>query len=168
MKKTVVIFTILACVAFSSANAQKVQKYGHINTTEVVKVMPGYDTIATSLTAFLESLQNEYEAMTKEFQNKKDKFDKEAGLMSSSVRQLREQELVNLQKIIQDFAGSVEEDLYEKQAQLLQPFQEKLQAALKKVAEENNYTYIFETQTLLFYENGDDVTPLVKKALGIK
>ena len=36
------------------------------------------------------------------------------------------------------------------------------------VAKANGYAYIFDTKILLFYDNGDDITPLVKKELGIK
>ena len=35
-------------------------------------------------------------------------------------------------------------------------------------APDHGYAYIFDTKILLYYGNGDDITPLVKKELGIK
>ena len=43
-----------------------------------------------------------------------------------------------------------------------------IQNAIDKVAKANGYAYIFDTKILLYYDNGDDITPLVKKELGIK
>ena len=56
----------------------------------------------------------------------------------------------------------------EKQLELAKPFQDKIQNAINAVAKEHQYTYIFDTQILLYYDGGDDVTPLVKKKLGLK
>ena len=84
---------------------------------------------------------------------KKDKFDREVGTMSSSVRTLREKELEDLGNRIQEFQAGASDDLEEKQYELAKPFQDKIQNA---------------TKILLYYDNGEDITPLVKKELGIK
>ncbi|MCQ2287394.1 MAG: OmpH family outer membrane protein [Bacteroidales bacterium] len=164
MKKSLLILTILSIVAVAPAFAQK---YGHVNSAEVMKQMPGVDSIQIQLLAFQEELANMNETMVKEFQTKKDKFDKEAGTMSTTVRQIREQELQDMAKRIQDFQANAQSDVEEKALDLQKPFVEKLQNAIKDVAKENGYTYVFDEQILLYFDNGDDVTPLVKKKLGI-
>ena len=113
-------------------------------------------------------LQGMYESMMTEYQTKKDKFDREVGTMSSSVRQLREKELNDLGNRIQEFQASAQEDLEDKQYELAKPFQDAIQEAINKVAKANGYAYIFDTKTLLYYGTSDDITPLVKKELGIK
>jgi len=164
MKK---ITLILALFAFCTTSAFA-QKYGHVNSTEVMKIMPGIDSIEIKLAEFHKSMQTLYENMANEFQTKKDKFDKEAGTMSASVRKLREDELIGIQNRIQEFQYNVQEDIEQEQVRLVSPFQEKIQKAINEVAKENKYSYIFDTQTLLYYDGGDDITPLVKKKLGIK
>jgi len=164
MKK---ITLILALIAFCTTSAFA-QKYGHVNSTEVMKIMPGIDSIEVKLAEFHKSMQTLYENMANEFQTKKDKFDKEVGTMSSSVRKLREDELIGIQNRIQEFQYNVQEDIEQEQVRLVSPFQEKIQKAINEVAKENKYSYIFDTQTLLYYDGGDDITPLVKKKLGIK
>ena len=88
--------------------------------------------------------------------------------MSSSVRKIREQELLEMQNRIQEFQYSVQEDMEEKQLELAKPFQDKIQNAINAVAKEHQYNYIFDTQILLYSDGGDDITPLVKKKLGLK
>jgi outer membrane protein len=164
MKKiTLVLVACIFCITVAFA-----QKYGHVNSTEVMRAMPGVDSLQIKMADFQKNLEILYENMVNEFQTKKDKFDKEAGTMTSSVRKLREDELVTMQNRIQEFSMNVQDDIEEEQARLLAPFQEKIQNAINEVAKENKYNYIFDTQILLYYDGGDDVTPLVRKKLGIK
>ena len=81
---------------------------------------------------------------------------------------MREKELLDLGNRIQEFQASAQEDLEDKQYELAKPFQDAIQEAINKVAKANGYSYIFDTKTLLYYGTSDDITPLVKKELGIK
>ena len=165
MKKQFLLIAVICCLFGLSANAQK---YGHVNSGDVLKAMPGVDSLQIKMAEFQKELETIYENMVTEFTTKKDKFDKEAGTMSSSVRKIREQELLEMQNRIQEFQYSVQEDMEEKQIELAKPFQEKIQNAINAVAKENQFTYIFDTQILLYSDGGEDITPLVKKKLGLK
>ena len=168
MKKILLSLAVIMAVLVCSLQAQTQGKYGHVNSSEILQAMPGIDSLQIKLNAFKAELEELYAGMVEEFQTKKDKFDREAGTMSSSVRQIREKELVDLQTRIQEFQYGVQEDLEEKQYELAKPFQDKIQEAINQVAKENGFSYIFDTQILLFYDNGVDVTPMVKAKLGIK
>lgn len=165
MKKSFLLIAVICCLFSLSANAQK---YGHVNSGDVLKAMPGIDSLQIKMADFQKELEGMYENMLTEFQTKKDKFDKEAGTMSSSVRKIREQELVEMQNRIQEFQYSVQEDMEEKQLELAKPFQDKIQNAINEVAKEHQFSYIFDTQILLYSDGGEDITPLVKKKLGLK
>lgn len=158
------VFAIL-CFATITTNAQG--KYGHVNSQEVMKLMPGIDSLQIQLQFFQQDMQNTYQTMVDEFNNKKDVFDKQAGTMTSSVRKMKEDELYTLQNRIMEFQNNVQDDIEEKQYILLKPFQDKLQKAIDDIAKEKGYTYIFDTQILL-YSGGDDITPMIKSRLGIK
>jgi len=164
MKK--ITLTLAAClICMASAFAQK---YGHVNTTEIMQVMPGIDSIQIKLMDFHKEVQTLYENMMNEFETKKDRFDREAGTMSASIRKLREDELITLQNRIQEFQYNVQEDYEEEQRRLIAPFEQRIQNAINEVAKEHKYNYIFDTRILLYYEGGDDVTPLVRRKLGVK
>jgi outer membrane protein len=164
MKKITLFLAICLLLCISSF----AQKYGHVNSVDLMQAMPGIDSVNIKLMDFQKELQILYENMVNEFQTKKEKFDKEAGTMSTTVRKLKEDELLALQNRIQDFNQSVNDDIEEEQMRLIAPFREKIQNAITDIAKEQKYSYIFDTQILLYYDGGDDVTPLVKKKLGIK
>lgn len=165
MKKLLLL--VAAALLFNIGTADA-QKYGHVNSGEILEVMPGIDSLQIKLKAFQEDLQKMYESMMTEYQQKKDKFDREVGTMSSAVRQVREKELQDLATRIQEFQSNAQDDLEEKQYELAKPYQDSIQDAINKVAKANGYAYIFDTKILLYYGAGDDITPLVKKELGIK
>ncbi len=165
MKKILLLIAVAFLFSVGTADAQK---YGHVNSGEILEVMPGIDSLQIKLKAFQDDLQTMYESMMTEYQQKKDKFDREVGTMSSAVRQVREKELQDLATRIQEFQANAQDDLEEKQYELAKPFQDAIQNAINKVAKANGYAYIFDTKILLYYGAGDDITPLVKKELGIK
>jgi len=165
MKKLLLL--VAAALLFNIGTADA-QKYGHVNSGEILEVMPGIDSLQIKLKDFQEDLQKMYESMMTEYQQKKDKFDREVGTMSSAVRQVREKELQDLATRIQEFQSNAQDDLEEKQYELAKPYQDAIQDAINKVAKANGYSYIFDTKILLYYGSGDDITPLVKKELGIK
>ena len=70
---------------------------------------------------------------------------------------------------IQDAQTKAQEDLNKQEEELLAPMVTKTNQAIKDVANENHFTYIFDSSTgmVLFYDNGEDIMPLVKKKLNI-
>jgi outer membrane protein len=165
MKKTILMVIAMLCFATVTTYAQG--KYGHINSQEVMRMMPGADSLQFKLEMFQQTLQNEYQTMVEEFNSKQKAFDETAGTMTPSVRKSKENDLVALKNRIMEFQEDVQSDLEEYQFTLVKPLQDKLQKAIDEVAKEKGYTYIFDTQILL-YSGGEDITPLVKAKLGIK
>jgi outer membrane protein len=53
---------------------------------------------------------------------------------------------------------------------VLSPLLEKAQNAINQIAEENNYTYIFDISlgSIVYGQDSMDIMPLVKEKLGIK
>ncbi|MDR2979672.1 MAG: OmpH family outer membrane protein [Bacteroidales bacterium] len=167
MKKILLVVALFATCTFSNLHAQQ-GKYGHVNSQEIMANMPGVDSIRMSLETFQVELQQIYEGYMSQYQKMVEKFEAEVGVMSQAVRQIREKEITKLEEQIQEFQYSVQDLLEQRQVELTMPFQEKIQKAVNAVAEENNYSYLFDTQVLLYSDGGTDVTPLVKKKLEIK
>ena len=165
MKK---IFVLLMAVFLFGTSSTFAQKYGHVNANDIFLAMPGADTLQTALQTYQSELEAEYTNMYTEFQTKYEKFNREAGTMSTAVRQLREKELTDLQERITLFEQSLQDLMQERQIELMTPFQDKILEAIKAVAKENGYAYIFDSKNLLYSDGGDDVSGLVKKKLGIK
>ena len=74
-----------------------------------------------------------------------------------------------MQNRIQQFRNQASTDLERQQQQLMAPIQEKIEAAIKAVGAESNFTMIFQDM-IPSYIGSDvvDVTPQVRAKLGLK
>ncbi|MBQ2025557.1 MAG: OmpH family outer membrane protein, partial [Paludibacteraceae bacterium] len=75
-----------------------------------------------------------------------------------------------LQQSIQEFSKSADETLKKKQQELFVPIISKLDETIKKVGDENGFTYIIDNSAnIITYTSAQaiNVASLVKKALGI-
>ena len=167
MKKFLIIIAA-ALLCFTTGYAQKA-KFGHVDYGEIMKVMPGIDTAQQALIEYQQELEAVGKQMADEFKTKQAEYANLANTTTSSaILKVKEDELTKLYTRLQDFVSSSEADMQRKQLELLQPFQDRLLAAIKKVAEANKYTYVFDVTLCAFHNDSDDLTTAVKAELGIK
>lgn len=167
MKKFLIIIAA-ALLCFTTGYAQKA-KFGHVDYGEIMKVMPGIDTAQQALIEYQQELEAVGKQMADEFKTKQAEYANLANTTTSSaILKVKEDELTKLYTRLQDFVSSSEADMQRKQLELLQPFQDRLLAAIKKVAEANKYTYVFDVTLCAFHNDADDLTAAVKAELGIK
>lgn len=145
------------------------QKFGHINTQELFAQMPEVATVK----AQMDTIQGQYETqlalMQEEFQKKVQDYQAQEPTMADAIKQIRQQELQEMQQRIQLFYQTAEQDIQKKQQELLAPVHDKMAKAIKAVGEKEGYTYVFDSQAMVHIGNdANDVTPSVKKELGIK
>ena len=159
---------LLICLLFVPCllSAQGV-KFGHIAPEEIMEQMKGFDTAQKVMTDYQTELQAEGQEMVKEFQQKLEEYQSKSDSYSAAVRKIREDELMKMQSRIKEFSTVMEESLQKKKYDLLLPFQNKILEAIKEVAKEEKYTYIFNKTVLASYIQGNDITDKVKKKLGI-
>ncbi len=166
LKKTVLF---LICALPISLMAQET-KLGHVNFQEVISQMPELKTIQKSLEDQQKIVEDETVKMAEEYKGKlKDYQDKQA-TMPESIKQSRENELQDLQQRIQTFQQTSRTDLQKKQQELLAPVTAKINKAVGEIAAEGKFLYIFQYDPAIFaYQapSANDITPLVKKKLGL-
>lgn len=169
MKK--VIKLALAVVLMMSTSSLFAQKFGRINTQEIIMAMPETKEMQTNLDAYGKDLQDNMETIRVEFNNKLQEYQKNVSTLSDAVRQLKEKELQELQTRQQEFQEIASQDFQKKQQELLAPIIEKAKTAIDKVSAANTYMVIFDTSTgsLAYFDEATltDIAPLVKKELGI-
>lgn len=167
MRKLLTIICVaLLCV--TTGYAQKA-KFGHVDYGTVMKEMPGIDTAQQALMTYQKELEAVGQQMADEFKTKQAEYTNLANTTTSSaILKVKEDELMKLYKRLQDFVSSSEQELQAKQIALLKPFQEKLLAAIKTVAEREKYTYVFDITMCAFHNETDDLTAAVRTELGIK
>lgn len=170
MKKSLILL-FAAMLAFSaSAFAQKTVKLGHINSSDLMQIMPGKDSAQAAFEAEVKILDGELKAMQEELEKKLNDYQERKSQMTELIRSTKEQELNDLNQRIQVYQQNAQKKLQEKEAELLQPIIDRAKQAISDVAKENGYTYIFDTSAgaVLYQQDSDDILNLVKKKLGLK
>jgi outer membrane protein len=170
MKNLLKVLTIVLLVAIAAnVNAQKATKIGHVDFGKLLEQMPGQDTVKVVMEGYVKSLQGELQTMQSELEMKGADYQKNVATMSSIIKATKEKEITDLQARIEAFQQSAQQDLQTKQTELITPFVNKAKQAIKDVAKEGGFSYILNAveDLLLYSEGGEDLTPLVKKKLGI-
>lgn len=167
MKK--VIKLTLAVALTLSASSLFAQKFGRINSQEILLAMPETKEMETNMQAFYKDLQDNLETITVEFNQKYLDFQKNFDTYSDAVRQLKQKELQELQSRREEFEQIAQQEYQKKQQELLTPIIDKAKSAIDKVAKENGYLAVFETGSLAAYdaEALTDLAPQVRSELGI-
>jgi Outer membrane protein len=152
------------------ANAQTL-KIAHVNTSEVMNVMPERTSAEKALQDYYTELQNQLQVMATEYQNKLKDYEANQATMSNLVKQSKEKEIADLGTRIQEFQGNAEGEFENKRMELMAPLLEKIQNAINTVGKEKGYTYVLDlaTGSVVYVGTGAiDITPEVKAKLGIK
>ena len=166
--KLVVI--ILFLFSGTAVNAQN-YKFGHINSQELLSLMPERDSAEAKIQQYAKELEAELEIMNVEYNNKLNDYIEKQDILTPLVKQTKEQELSEFQSRIQDFTANAQQDIQQQEAQLIQPIIQKAEKAIKDVAKENGFTYIFDLSrgaVIYFSEQSEDILPLVLKKLGLE
>lgn len=164
---------LLAALVFGmSFTVQAQQKIGHINADELLQLMPETATAQKELEAYGKQLEKDLTDMETEMQSKIESFRANEKMMTTLSRETKTKELQELQMRIQEYSQRAQQDLQQKQVELLTPVIEKAQNAVQAVAKENGFSYILDSSqskaVVIFAENGEDIMPLVKAKLGIQ
>jgi outer membrane protein len=174
MKRIIGIAVLFFLLVFAglNANAQSL-KFGHINSDELIQAMPEFDSANVKLEKFRKDLINALELMSVELNNKSETYNKESKNYTDIVKQTKEQELVDMNKRIQEFQNNAQQQLQAKQAELFQPIMAKIDKAIKDVGKENGFVYIFSVgqgTPLLYFDEAKstNIMALAKAKLGLK
>ncbi len=159
---------ILSSLTFCSM-AQTL-KFGHIDSGALIQMMPQTKQADSTLKRFGESLDSQLKGMTAEYQSKLQQYQSKADSMPDAIRSTKEKELSDLGQRIQDFQQTAQESIQKKKEEIYGPILKKAEDAIKEIAKEKQYSYIFDTSlgTVIYAQEGDNIMPLVKTKLGLK
>lgn len=166
MKKIIIC---LMCLLPIGAFAQN--KFGHINTQELISIMPERAAIEGELETLAKEYETEMLKMREEYYAKIKEFQEKEATMPASIKETRQAELMEMEQRIQTFQQTASADIQKRQETLFGPVITKIKDAINAVGVEGGFTYIFDvaTQAVLYTaSDAHDVMPLVKAKLGIK
>ncbi len=167
----IAVLLILVALVGQSAMAQNF-KFGHVNSDELIQALPEFDSANVKLEKFRKELVNALDLMSVELNTKSEAYNKESKTLSDIVKQTKEQELIDMQKRIQEFQTNAQTQLQNKQTELFQPIMAKVDKAIKEIGKENGYLYIFDVAkgSLLYFDEtkSTNVMPMARAKLGLK
>ena len=91
MKKAIKL--TLAVVLMMGATSTFAQKFGRINSEEILAVMPETKEMQTNMQAYVKNLQDEMEALQVEYNTKLQDFQKNYETYSEAVRDMKSKDL---------------------------------------------------------------------------
>ena len=160
---------MVAALAIASVTAFAQQKFAHVNFTELIQLMPEADEARATIEASSKEAQETFNSMLEEYNAKYKTYEQKASAWTPAVRETKEKELVEIERRIQEFRQSIDQELQQQQTNLMAPIYQKAKEVVDQLAKAGNYIYVFDINSLLYYDESQstDLTPAARKALNI-
>jgi outer membrane protein len=168
--KTIVTFSFIAVLALLGG-VVNAQKFGHINSQELLASMPESDSAQATIERMALEFEDQLEEMQVELNNKYDNYLTNRDKYTDLIRQTKESEISDMNERIQQFQGIAQQELEGQRNNLLRPIIERANNAVQTVAEENGFIYVFDLSLgnpIYFSEESVDILPMVKEKLGLQ
>ena len=165
------LFISLA-IAFIAVAGASAQKFALIDMEYILKNIPSYEMANEQLNQISLRWQKEVEAKATEAQNLYKNYQSEMVFMTDEQKSAKEAEVVAKEKEATELRYKYfgpEGELYKKRQTLMQPIQEEVYNAVKKVSEERGYQCIFDRATssnIIFASPRIDVSNEVLTKMG--
>ena len=166
MKKISSLLIVMIAVV-ASTFAQKTNKLGYLNSSELISLMPESAKADSAVAKYAGELDALAQQMYTEYQKKTMDAQAKSKTMTEEQLDVVGKELGDLEKRITDFQQSAQDKIESKKDKLYAPILQKANEAIKTIAKANGYNYIFDTAagSVLFADESDDIMPLVKAHL---
>ena len=148
-------------------SAVQAQKFGYVNSNAILAEMPEVKQFESNLEALQKQLQKKGQGMLEQLQKDYAVVQQkiERGELSRVQQEEEAKKLQAREQEIAKFEQDMVNQLQEKRNKELQPIVDKVNQAIKDVATENNFQFIFDQGILLYADQAQDVSGLVKAKL---
>ncbi len=165
MKKLLIIVMLLAPMSLLA------QKFGYVNATEIVQVMPEFSKAQKKVQDLEKMYTDEFNALRTELEKKGTEFEKlQKDSVPENILKRRYEELLQMEQRLQQFGQEVQANLAKAEQEEMLAIQSKLREALEAVGRDGAYVCIFDLAGGMPYVSKtlcEDVTMKVRAKLGI-
>ncbi len=170
MKKIIIasIFILVSSISFAQL------KIGYIDSDTIMDQLPDVLDARQKLDALIQEWQGELTRMENEWKTKYDDYEKRKLIMSDQTRAETEAALVKLETDMAQYREKkfgTNGELFQKQDELMKPVQNKIFTALKELAEQEDFDFVFDRSgdiMILFAKEKYDLTSRVLDRLKLK
>lgn len=167
MKKIIIV---ISCLLFTSMLLA--QKFGHVNSNEIIMAMPEVKAADSELDAYSKVLISKGQEMVKEYEAAYQAYVGRANSGELSQLQMQQEEaaLVAKNQKVGEYEVEVQQLIAKKKEEVYQPILDKVQKIIQDIGKEMGYTMIFDSSSfaMVFAETSEDIMPIVKERLGIQ
>lgn len=167
LKKIALLAVMFALPLGAMAQA----KFAHMNSQEIITVMPEYTKAQADIETMSKGYQSEMQRTNEEFQKKYQEFLAQQDSLPKNIAERRQKELQEMAQRQEQFQQEAYQSMQKAQQDAMVPIQKKLDEAIQAVGKTDGYVYIFDlarTQIPYVSPQSVDVTAKVKTQLGIK
>ena len=166
MKK---IFIIAAMAIVSVAASAQSLKFGYVNYTELIQLMPEMDSVRVQLEAQEKETYETLGAMYEEYQTKAQQFQQKEATWTPAIRDSKMKELQEIEARFQESQQIFQQELQQMQQMLQAPVMEKAQNTVVELAKAQGLAFVFEESSLIYIDpaQGVNLTTEARKALNI-
>lgn len=166
MKKTFFVVLLLLC-----ANALFAQKFGYVDTEYILKKVPEYAEAQKEIDRLSVEYQKEIEKMYIERDSLYNAYKREEILLTEEMKEKRLEEIEAKEKQIKEFQRKIfgfNGLIFLKRQELIEPIQDKVYEAVKKVAKAYKLQIVFDKAgdlTMIYASPVHDYTDYVLEEL---
>lgn len=159
------LFGLLACLTMASA-ATSQTKFAYVSVDEVVQLMPEYKKAMAEMAQYDSALQINYAETLRELNRQDSIYKADSSKWSNAIRTANREKMKKLLTELQGFEGSYQQQMQQRQEELMTPVAQKATALIQEVAKAGGYGYVLRKEALLVQPDTDDLLPAIKKKLG--
>ncbi|MFB6258018.1 MAG: OmpH family outer membrane protein [Flavobacteriales bacterium] len=166
------LFPLFFLVVFPFAG--EAQRFAYVNTDRVLRHIPEYHEAQKRLKELANKWQREIQQKHKRIDKLYNSLQAEEVLLTEEMKKKREQKISKKKREVRKLQKKrfgKNGDLYKKRKELLQPLQDKVYKAIKKLAERKDYDMILDSNkgsNVLYATAKYDLTEDVIEELGYK
>jgi outer membrane protein len=167
--KQVLKIAALLLVLVGTATAVQAQNFGYVNSAALLAELPEVKQAEANLEALQKQLQKKGQSMVEQLQQEYADVQGqiERGELSPKQQEEAGKKLEAKQQEIAQFEQEMMGQIQSKRQELLEPIYNRVNEAIAAVAKEGGYTFIFDQNVLLYYEESQDVSDAVKAKLNL-
>jgi outer membrane protein len=168
MKKISAVCVAIIATLLLSTNTHAQTKIGSFDEDGVLGLFPGLQPkVDSALQQFTQdSLKGQYDFAVSEYKRIDSTLKDTINIKGSLRTMLQKQWQQNL-SLIQNWQQYQQQQLQQKQEEILYPYKQKVYAALDAIIKEQKYTHVFKSDVLLYAQPSDNLSIKVARKLNL-
>ncbi len=159
---------LFAAVLLFSFSGKAQQKIGYVDSDAIMSKLPDAQDAQKQIDAQIKEWQEELDKMEKNWKSRYDDYQNRKLTMSNRKRAETEKELMSMEEKIRDYRQKkfgAKGELFKLQEDIMKPIQNKIFAAIQKVAEEDDFDYVFDRSGDVIFLYTKDKWDLTQKVI---